>query len=87
MKYLDAHAQRFREFGGAVGDNHEFLHVDGVVGMGPAVDDIHHGDGQRAGVDAAQVAVERGSLRIGCSAGGGHRNGENRVGAEFGFVV
>ena len=39
--------------------DHELLHVDRVVGVLAAVDDVHHRRGQQPGVRAAEVAVER----------------------------
>ena len=42
VKDFRAHAQGFREALGTGGQDHEFLDVDRIVGMGPAVDDVHH---------------------------------------------
>ena len=44
-----------------------------VVGVRAAVDDVHHRHGQHAGVDAAEVAVERQAERVGRGLGGGQR--------------
>ena len=52
-----------------------------------AVEDVHHGRGQDAGVDAAEVAVERELERGGRGAGAGHGDGEDGVGAELGLVL
>ena len=71
---------------GADGHDHELLEVDVGVGVGAAVEDVHHGRGQEAGVDAAEVAVERELERFGGGAGDGHGDGEDGVGAELGFV-
>lgn len=54
--------------------------------MRAAVDDIHHRRGKDAGVDAAQVAIERKLEGAGRGTGGRHRDGEDGVRAEFGFV-
>ena len=51
------------KLGRSVGGDHELLHVDGIVGVRAAVEDIHHGDGQDARADSAEVAVERRALR------------------------
>ena len=71
---------------GAVGHDHEFLHVDGIIRVRAAVEDVHHRHRQRAGVDAAQIAIERGSLRCGGGARHGHGNGQHRVRAEIALV-
>ena len=39
--------------------NHEFLDVDGVVGMFAAVHDVHHRHRQRAGEHAAHITIQR----------------------------
>ncbi len=58
MENFRAITQGFPE-GGAPGRTMlNFLEVNGRVGVGAAVDDVHHGDGQNLGVRAAQVAVE-----------------------------
>ena len=72
---------------GAYGHDHELLEVDVGVGVGATVEDVHHGRGQEAGVDAAEVAIERELEGFGGGAGAGHGDGEDGVGAEFGFVL
>src|SRR3979411_2818886 len=39
--------------------DHEFLEVDRVVGMHPAVDDVHHRGRQQARRAPAHIAIER----------------------------
>ena len=56
---LGAPAEGVGEGLGADGHDHELLEVDVGVGVGAAVEDVHHGRGEEAGVDAAEVAVER----------------------------
>ena len=46
-KISGALAQGFREIWCADRSDHEFLEVDGVVGMRPAIQDVHHGHGQQ----------------------------------------
>jgi hypothetical protein len=82
---LGAHAQAFGEGLGAAGDDHEFLDIDGGVGVGAAVDDVHHRDGQDVGVEAAEVAVEGDFEGVGGGAGDGHGDAEHGVGAELGL--
>ena len=85
MEDFGAHAQAFGEGLGAARHDHEFLHVDGGVGVGAAVDDVHHRDGQDVGVEAAEVAVERDAEGIGGGTGHGHGDAEHGVGAELGL--
>jgi hypothetical protein len=80
-----AHAQAFGKGLGAAGDDHEFLDIDGGVGVGAAVDDVHHGDGQGVGIEAAEVAVQRDFEGVGGGAGDGHGDAEHGVGAELGL--
>ena len=87
MEDLGALTQTFAEALRADGHDHELLHIDGVGGMGAAVEDIHHGDGQPVGIRAAEETVEgdlegvRRSLRS--------RDGdrEDGVRAEFGLIL
>ncbi len=55
--------------------------------MAAAVDDVHHGSGQDAGVDAAEVTVERELEGFSRGAGAGHGDGEDGVRAEAGLVL
>ena len=57
MENLGPHAQRLPEGGRAQGHDHEFLEVDGVVGVLAAIDDVHHRHGQGTAVRAAEVAA------------------------------
>ena len=86
MEDFRAPAQRFGEGGGAVGNNHELLRIDGIVGVRAAVEDVHLRHGQKVGAYAAEVAIERGHLRNCGSAGGGHGDGENGIGAQLALV-
>ena len=71
VKYFGAVANGFRERGCAYGQDHKFLQVDAVVGMGAAVDDIHHRHWHLKGFGAAQVLVQRYVLFVGHGLGGG----------------
>ena len=78
---LDAPAQPLREARRADGHDHELLQVDVVVGVHPAVDDVHHRHRQHVRVGAAHVAVE-GQLELGRGrVGHGQRHAEQGVGA------
>ena len=85
-EYLRAHPHRLGDGAGADRLDHELLEVDRVVGVPPAVDDVHHRHGQGARSGAADIAEERqaeiGSRRLGeCE-----RDAEDRIRAEAGFV-
>ncbi len=45
--------------------DHEFLNVDGVVGVLATVDDVHHGYGQGVCKNAANITV-KGDLQFCC---------------------
>jgi hypothetical protein len=82
-----APAEGVGEVFSADGHDHELLEVDVGVCVGAAVEDVHHGRGEEAGVDAAEVAVERELEREGRGAGAGHGDGEDGVGSEPGLVL
>ncbi len=84
---LGAAAEGLGEALGPEGDDHELLDVDVVVGVRAAVEDVHQGDGQDPGVDAAEVAVERQARGDGGGLGGGEADAEDRVGAELPLVL
>ena len=64
-----------------MGHDHEFLEVDGGVGVGAAVDDVGHGHRQDFGVGPTEVLEE--GLAEGCGGGFGVGQGdcEDGVGA------
>ncbi len=86
MEDLRAHADAFGQGGRADGLDHEFLHVDRVVGVLAAVDDVHHRDRQGAGEGAADIAVERLAEVVGGGLGQREGDGEDGIGAEAGLV-
>ncbi len=81
-----APAETFLEGGSADGHDHEFLGVDGVRGMGAAVQDVHHRDRETVAVLAAEVTVQRDAKGRGSGFGGGDGDREDAVGAEVGFI-
>ena len=87
MEDFRAPANGVRDIVGADRHDHEFLEVDGIVGMGAAVDDVHHRRRQNARLRAADIAVER--QRGGLGGGPRHRerHAENGVGAKARLVV
>ena len=78
---LDAHAQAVAEAGGSHRHDHELLEVDVVVGMGAAVEDVHHGHRQQPGIDASQIAIEGLATGLGGGPGHGQRHRQKGVGA------
>jgi hypothetical protein len=86
MEHLRTHSQAFRERLGAAGDDHELLEVDLVVGVGTAVEHVHHRNRQHPSRLAAEVAPQRESLLGGLRMRRGGRHAEDRVGAEPGLV-
>ena len=84
---LDSLAEGVGEGFCADGHDHELLEVNVGVRVRASVEDVHHGRGQKRGIDAAQVAIERELERVGAGAGGGHGDSEDGVGAEAGFVL
>ena len=84
---LRAPADRFRNRWRAQGRDHEFLEVDGVVGMRAAIDDVHHGHGQDAGIHAADIAIDRQIRRLACRLRNRQRNAEDRIRAKTAFVL
>ncbi len=67
--------------------DHELLEVDRVVGMGAAVDDVHHRHRQDMGDGAADIAGRAaGRASIGGGLGDRERHAEDGVGAEARLV-
>ncbi len=76
VKHFDAGAQGIAEFREAQRHDHEFLHVDGVVGVRAAVDDVHHRRGQQLARPSAEIAIQRQPAKIGRRMGHGQRHAE-----------
>ena len=79
---LGAHAHGLGEVRRADRRDHELLDVDRVVGMRPAIEDVHHRHRQQRRLRAAEIAVERLIAVARRGLGGGERHAENGVGAE-----
>ncbi len=86
VEHLDAPAQGFGELRGAIGRDHELLKVHRRIGVCSAVDDVHHGDGENTGADAAQVAIERCAFGSGSSARERQRDSQNGIRSETALV-
>ena len=87
MVDLDAGPQRLGEGGRTDGSDHELLDVHIGIGVGAAVEDVHHRHRQQVGVGSAQVLVQRQIGGIGGSLGHSQRDSEDGVGAEAGLVL
>ena len=59
-----SHPHRLEQAVGPDRHHHEFLKIDGVVGVHPAIDDIHHRHRQDMCADPADIAVEWQPSRI-----------------------
>jgi hypothetical protein len=79
---LRAHAQALREGGGAERHDHELLEVHAVVGVGAAVEHVHHRHRQYVRLLAAQVAPQGQALLGGLRVGRRQRHPEDRIGAQ-----
>ncbi len=86
VEHLGAHADRVTDVGGADRHDHEFLDVDGVIGVLTTVDDVHHRNGQNAGRGAANIAEQRLSGEFGGRLGTGQRDAKDRVRAQTTLV-
>ena len=83
VEHLGAHADALLERRSAHGTDHKLLECDRSVRVRTAVDDVHHRNGQRLGVRAADIAIERHAEIVGGSAGNGQRHAEDGVCAEL----
>ena len=83
MEDFSTHTQTFAEAAGTYGTDHEFLEADGGIGVGTAVDDVHHRNRQNFAVAAADVA-EQGQIQVvGSCVGTGQRNTQQSVGTQI----
>ena len=87
MERLGPVAQRLGEIRRAQRDDHELLHVEVVVRMRAAVDDVHHRHRHLHRPAAAEVPVQRQARLLSRRLGHRHRHREHRVGAQAHLVV
>ncbi len=73
--------------GGLEGHDHEFLDIDIVIGMGAAIENIHHRHRQQLGVGAANVTIKRQTALIRRRTGHGQGNAQNGVGPQTPLVL
>ncbi len=86
MKDLRTRTQRVAETIESERHDHEFLHVDAVVGVLAAVDDVHHRCRQAVCSHASQIPKQGEVTGPGRRVGTGQRTGQNRVGSEIRLV-
>ena len=78
---------RFRDARSAVGSDHVLLEIRPLpAGMNPAVEDVHHRDGEERLQRVSQVLPEPETLRGGGRTGDGHGDRKRGVCAEVPFV-
>ncbi len=82
LEYFRAHPYGVRHGPGGDRHDHEFLDVDRIVRMRPAVDDVHHRHRHGPRVDPADIAIERQAGVLGRGLGVRQRHAEDRIGAE-----
>ena len=82
VENLGSAAQRLGKGRRADRHHHEFLEVDAVVGVHPAVEDVHHRHRQQVGIDPADIAVERQATRVRRRLRRRQADAEDRIGAE-----
>ena len=86
MKHFRPPAHRFFQRGCADGQDHEFLKINGIVGMDTAIDDVHHRHRQHSGLRAADIAVEIKLRAVGGGLGHGERHAQNGIGPKARLV-
>ena len=57
VEHFHAHAKRFREFRRTVRRDHEFLEIDGIIGVRAAIQYVHERHGQKRSPCTAQIAI------------------------------
>ena len=82
MERLRAVAERLAKAWCAVRHDHEFLEVERILRMLPAIDHVHHRHWQAIRSGPAEILVKGQAEGTGGGAGDRHRHAENGVGAE-----
>jgi hypothetical protein len=86
MKNLCAVTKPLGETGGADRHHHKLLQIDAVVGMLAAVQYVHHRHGYSDGARAAEIRIERKIGRHRCRTRRSHRDSENGICSQPGFI-
>ncbi len=83
---LGALLERLAEGRRPDGRDHELLHVDAGVGVGAAVEDVHHRHREHVGIRPTDVSEERQAGGVRRGPRHRERDTEDRVGPELGLV-
>ena len=86
VEHLGAHLEGLLPAAGAHRHNHELLNLHVVGGVRAAVEDVHHGDGQGLGVDAADIVIQAGAQGLSGGLGHGQGTAQDGVGAQAALV-
>src|SRR5690625_7441526 len=87
MKYLSSHPQSGTKTVCLQVHNHEFLHIETIVGMSAAVDDIHHSHGHLHRPAPYELTIYRHSAIIGSSARHCNTGCQNCIDAQTDFII
>ena len=87
MEHLGAAAQGVAKALRADRDDHEFLHVQAVVGVRAAVDDVHHRHRHLHRAGAAEIAVQGQAALVRGGLGHGHGHSQHRIRAQARLVL
>lgn len=85
VEYFRPHPESLSERGCTYRTYHELLERNGRIGVGAAVDDVHHGNRQRLGIHPADITVERHAEQVCRRTRTSKRNTEYRIGPEIAF--
>ena len=87
MEHLGAPAQPLGKRACSHRHHHKLLHIHRVGGMGAAIQNIHHGNGQGIGGRAAQKTIERHSVRTGRCPRRGQRGCQYGISPQIRFIL
>ena len=86
MEYFNTPAQTFAKGWSAYRHDHEFLKIDFIIGMRTTIQDIHHGNGDCAGIGTTDIAIQWQRCLFGSSLGSGHTHCKQGIGTQFTFI-
>jgi hypothetical protein len=65
VKNFRSHSESFLEIFGSHRNDHAFLEIYIIVGVGAAIENVHHGEGKPCGGKASKMLIERESQMAG----------------------
>ena len=86
VEHLCAPAHSFFHAGGRYGDDHKFLNVHIIAGMGTAVKNVHHRYRHHFGVGSADIAIQADTLGLCSGLGAGQGNAQDGIGTQAALV-